>query len=43
MEDNYSVYRAAKTMDRIVKYIERGFTITNLNEFFDYIEKLFDN
>jgi hypothetical protein len=41
MGDNYSVYRAAKTMDRIAKYIERGFTITNLAEFFDCLEKLF--
>jgi hypothetical protein len=42
MDDNYSMYRAAKTMDRISKYIERGFTITNLAEFFDCLEKLFD-
>ena len=41
MGDNYSVYRAAKTMDRIAKYIERGFIITNLAEFFDCLEKLF--
>lgn len=43
MTDNYSVYRAAKTMERIIKYIERGFNITNLNEFLDCIEKLFDD
>jgi hypothetical protein len=42
MGDNYSIYRAAKTMDRISKYIARGFTITNLNEFFDCLEKLYD-
>lgn len=42
MDDSYSVYRAAKTMDRISKYIARGFTITNLDEFFDCLEKLFD-
>jgi len=43
MKENYSVYRAAKTMDRITKYIERGFIITNLDEFFGCIEKLFDD
>ncbi len=42
MGDNYSVYRAAKTMDRISKYIARGFTITNLDAFFTCLEKLFD-
>jgi hypothetical protein len=42
MDDSYSVYRAAKTMDRITKYMARGFTITNLDEFFDCLEKLFD-
>ena len=42
MGDNYSVYRAAKTMDRISKYIARGFTITNLDAFFQCLEKLFD-
>ena len=42
MGDNYSVYRAAKTMDRIDKYIARGFTISNLDEFFRCLEKLFD-
>ena len=41
MGDNYSVYRAAKTMDRISKYIDRGFTITNLDKFFQCLEKLF--
>jgi len=41
MMDSYSVYRAAKTMDRITKYIERGFIITNLEEFFTCIAKLF--
>ena len=42
MDDSYSVYRAAKTMDRISKYIARGFTITNLDAFFECLEKLFD-
>ena len=42
MGDNYSVYRAAKTMDRISKYIARGFMITNLEEFFNCLEKLFE-
>jgi hypothetical protein len=43
MDCSYSVYRAAKTMDRITKYIERGFTIANLDEFFECIEKLFED
>jgi len=30
-------------MERIIKYIERGFNITNLNEFLDCIEKLFND
>jgi len=42
MDDSYSVYRAAKTMDRISKYIARGFTISNLDEFFRCLEKLYD-
>lgn len=43
MDCSYSVYRAAKTIERITKYIERGFTIANLDEFFECIEKLFED
>ena len=38
-----TVYRASKTLDRLNKYIERGFTISNLDEFFECIEKLFED
>lgn len=38
-----TVYRASKTLDRLNKYIERGFTISNLDEFFVCIEKLFED
>jgi hypothetical protein len=37
-KDNYSVYRAAKTIERLVKYIERGFRITNIDYFLNQIE-----
>ncbi len=37
-KDNYSVYRAAKTIERLVKYIERGFNITNIDHFLNQIE-----
>ena len=43
MDDSFSVYRASKTLDRLNKYIERGFTISNLDEFFACIEKLFED
>ena len=43
MDDSFSVYRASKTLDRLTKYIERGFTISNLDEFFVCIEKLFED
>ena len=43
MDDSFSVYRASKTLDRLTKYIERGFTISNLDEFFGCIEKLFED
>ena len=43
MDDSFSVYRASKTLDRLNKYIERGFTISNLDEFFVCIEKLFED
>lgn len=33
--DGYSNYRICKTIERSIKYIKRGFTITNLNEFID--------
>ena len=41
MDNSYSVYRASKTIDRITKYIERGFTITNIDELFECVEELF--
>ncbi len=37
-KDNYSVYRAAKTIERSLKYMKRGFTITNLDHFLYEIE-----
>lgn len=37
-KDCYSIYRAAKTIERIVKYIERGFKITNIDYMLDKIE-----
>ena len=43
MDDSFLVYRASKTLDRLNKYIERGFSISNLDEFFECIEKLFEN
>jgi hypothetical protein len=39
VKDNYSNYRAAKTIERCHKYIKRGFTIENLNEFLIKMEK----
>jgi len=39
LKDNYSNYRAAKTIERCHKYIQRGFTIENLNEFLHKMEK----
>ncbi len=36
-KDNYSTYRAAKTIDRSIKYIQRGFKITNLDAFLNDI------
>lgn len=36
-KDNYSIYRAAKTIDRSIKYIQRGFKITNLDIFLNDI------
>ncbi len=41
-KDNYSIYRAAKTIDRSIKYIQRGFKITNLDAFLnDILSNLF--
>lgn len=37
--DRYSIYRIAKTLERIDKYIKRGFTINNINEFINLIKK----
>lgn len=37
-KDNYSVYRAAKTVERSIKYMKRGFTILNLDHFLHEIE-----
>ncbi len=37
-KDNYSVYRAAKTIERSLKYMKRGFRITNLDHFLHEIE-----
>lgn len=37
--DSYSKYRMIKTLERIVKYTNRGFEITNINEFIAMIEK----
>lgn len=39
IKDNYSNYRAAKTIERCHKYIKRGFKIENLNEFLIKMEK----
>ena len=39
LRDSYSNYRAAKTIQRCKKYIERGFQIQNLDTFLDKIEK----
>lgn len=36
-KDSYSTYRISKTAERIVKYIKRGFDITNVDTFFDNI------
>lgn len=41
-KDNYSMYRTAKTIERSIKYIQRGFKITNLDFFLnDILSKLF--
>ncbi len=41
-KDGYSLYRAGKTMERSIKYIKRGFKITNLLPFLDdVLQKLF--
>ncbi len=37
-KDNYSVYRAAKTIERSLKYMKRGFRISNLEHFLYEIE-----
>lgn len=39
LKDNYSNYRAAKTLQRCHKYIKRGFVIENLNDFLFKLEK----
>ncbi len=38
LKDNYSVYRAAKTLERSIKYMKRGFHIVNLDHFLHEIE-----
>ena len=40
-KDNYSLYRIAKTAERIIKYIKRGFNITNFDTFFNNIVKYY--
>lgn len=36
-KDRYSTYRISKTADRIIKYIKRGFNITNTDVFFENV------
>ncbi len=36
-KDAYSTYRIAKTADRIIKYIKRGYLIVNTDIFFDNV------
>ncbi len=39
VKDDYSTYRAVKTLERIIKYEFRGFDVTNKNDFLKMIIK----
>lgn len=39
LKDNYSNYRASKTIERSIKYIKRGFIVENIFEFLHNLEK----
>jgi hypothetical protein len=40
LENTFLYYRVVKTIGRCIKYINRGFTINNINEFLDDIKKI---
>ena len=40
LENTYLYYRAVNTIERCIKYINRGFAINNINEFLDRINNI---